>query len=166
MATVNFKGQPVKTIGKLPEVGSKAPEFTLVAQDLSEINLGNFAGKKKIINIVPSLDTGVCATSAKKFQEAIRKEPDAVLISVSMDLPFAQSRFCKSESVDQKQVLSCFRSSFPKDYGVQLIEGPLKGLCSRAVVVLDKDNKVIYVQQVPEITQEPDYDSVMKSIKK
>lgn len=166
MATVNFKGHPVKTIGALPEVGSKAPDFTLVAHDLSEINLGSFGSKKKIINIVPSLDTAVCAASAKKFQEAIRKEPDAVLVSVSMDLPFAQSRFCQSETVDQRQVLSCFRSTFPKDYGVQMIEGPLKGLCSRAVVVLDKDNKVIYVQQVPEITQEPDYDSVLKSVKK
>lgn len=166
MTTITFKGQPVKTIGKLPEVGSKAPDFSLVAQDLSEKTLSHFSGKKKIINIVPSLDTGVCATSAKKFHEALIRETDTILINVSMDLPFAQTRFCKGEHVNQEQVLSCFRSSFSKDYGVQMIEGPLKGLCSRAVVILDKDNKVVYAQQVPEITQEPDYDTVLKHLKK
>lgn len=161
MANITMKGNPIKTIGSLPQVGSKAPDFLLTAQDLSDTDLKKFQGKIKILNIVPSLDTSVCSTSAKKFHNFLKDKDNVVLVNISMDLPFAQSRFCKAEGLKSEEFLSAFRSSFPKDYGVLITDGPIKGLCSRGVVVLDKDNKIIYTEQVPEIGQEPDYNKVM-----
>ena len=157
MGGVTFKGAPVQTAGALPAVGSKAPSFRLTAADLSDKGLEDFAGKVKILNIVPSLDTAVCAMSARRFNAEIAKLGDAVLLNVSADLPFAQKRFCDAESLKNIVTLSTFRSTFGKDYGVQIASGPLAGLMSRAVVVLDRQDRVAYAQQVPELTHEPDY---------
>lgn len=159
-----FKGEYVNTKGSLPNEGKQAPNFTLVRQDLSEVTLEAYGNKTKILNIVPSLDTGVCAASAKKFHEKLSERSDVIVVNISMDLPFAQGRFCATESLDGVETLSAFRSSFSDDYGVKMVDGPLSGLCSRAVVVIDKDNKVIYTEQVPEITQEPDYASVLNCL--
>lgn len=164
MAKITFKGNQINTKGELPKIGEKAPDFTLVRQDLSEVSLEGFKNKKKILNIVPSLDTGVCASSAKKFHDKLADYKDAIVVNISMDLPFAQGRFCKAEGLTQVETLSSFRSSFPDDYGVRITDGPLKGLCSRAVVVIDENNKVIYTEQVPEITQEPNYDKVLEEL--
>ncbi|MDX2506807.1 MAG: thiol peroxidase [Gammaproteobacteria bacterium] len=153
------------TLGELPAVGTIAKDFTLVAGDLSEITLASYAGKKKLLNIVPSLDTGVCATSAKKFNEQADSLDNTVVLVISADLPFAQQRFCEAEGLKNVDNLSTFRSSFADDYGLKIIAGPLSGLCSRAVIVLDENNKVLYTEQVPEITQEPDYDSALEALK-
>jgi len=160
MTTVTFLGTPFKTVGALPKINSLAPDFALVRKDLSEANLQNFAGKKKILNIFPSLDTKTCALSVKQFYHKAANLKDVVVINISMDLPFAQARFCTQESVNV-EVLSAFRSSFPIDYGVQIAEGPIRGLCSRAVVLLDENNKVLYTEQVQEISHEPNYDKVL-----
>lgn len=164
MAKITFKGNPIQTSGKLPDNGTEAPNFLLVRQDLSEASLKDFSGKKKILNIVPSLDTGVCATSAKKFYKELSGKDEVILINISMDLPFAQSRFCKAENLKDAEALSAFRSSFPEDYGVKITEGPLKGLCSRAVLLLDENDKVIYSEQVSEISHEPNYEEVIKRL--
>mgnify|MGYP001474892959 CR=1 FL=1 len=161
MANITFKGNPIKTIGTLPQIGSTAPDFLLTAQDLSDVPLSKYKDKIKLLNIVPSLDTTVCSASAKKFHNFLKDRDDVVFINVSMDLPFAQARFCKAESLKTEECLSSFRSNFAEDYGVLITESPMKGLCSRAVVVLDQNNKVMYTQQVPEITHEPDYNKVM-----
>lgn len=161
MTQVTLKGNAINLSGNLPETGSKAIDFSLIRRDLSEVSLENFKGKKKILSIVPSLDTGVCAASAKKFNERLSGNDNVVMINVSMDLPFAQDRFCKEEGVNNSEALSAFRSTFPEDYGVKITDGPLKGLCARAIVIIDEDNKVIYTQLVPEITQEPDYDQAI-----
>jgi thiol peroxidase len=167
MATITFKGSPIHTVGQLPKVGSKAPDFVLVKADLSDVTLKDFAGKKKILNIVPSLDTGVCAASAKRFNEEIKKLKDVVVLTISMDLPFAQDRFCKAEQVDSVITLSDMRKKdFGKRYGVEIADGPLAGLFSRAVVVLDENDTVIYTQQVPEIGQEPDYEKALEAVKR
>ncbi len=163
MANITFKGSPVHTIGSLPRVGEKAPNFTLVNRDLSESTLNEYPNKKKILNIVPSLDTGVCALSAKTFYEKLKSRDDVILINISNDLPFAQGRFCKSEDINTI-TLSGFRSSFADDYGVKIIDGPLAGLCSRAVILLDEQNKIIYTEQVPEIGKEPDYNKLLQNI--
>ncbi|MGL1936960.1 MAG: thiol peroxidase [Fibrobacterales bacterium] len=164
MAKITLKNEITSdSIGELPVVGSVAPALTLVAGDLSEKSLGDFAGKKKLLNIVPSLDTAVCATSARKFNESAASDSVVVLV-ISADLPFAQGRFCSTEGIENVTALSTFRSSFGKDYGVEIVEGPLTGLTARAVVVLDEDNKVIYSEQVPEITQEPNYDAALESL--
>lgn len=164
MASITFKGTPIKTIGELPQKGSRAPNFSLVANDLSEVTLESFGRKKKILNIIPSLDTGVCRTSANTFNEKIARRSNLVVINISMDLPFAQGRFCKVEDIDNSEALSAFRSSFPKDYGVEIMDGPLKGLCARAVIVLDENNNVVYTEQVPEIGQEPNYDKALQNL--
>ena len=167
MAEITLKGQPIHTIGTLPEVGSKAPSFRLTAGDLTDKGLDAFAGKKKVLNIVPSLDTGVCATSAMRFNEEVGKRPNTVLLNVSADLPFAQSRFCESHSLRNIITLSTMRApSFGGDYGVTIVDGPLAGLLSRAVLVLDERNHVIHAQQVPEITQEPDYAAALSALGK
>jgi len=166
MSTVAFKGQAVRISGVLPKVGAVAPNFKLVGVDLSDVGLDKFAGKKKIISVVPSLDTGVCAMSARKFNQELGKLEDTVLINVSADLPFAQKRFCESEKLAHIVTLSAFRSpAFGRDYGVQIVEGPLAGLLARAVVVLDAQNKVLHAQLVPEITQEPDYEAALKAVR-
>lgn len=164
MANVLFKGNPAHTVGELPRVGSAAPAVSLVNRTLEDVTLDAFAGKKKILNIVPSLDTGTCATSTRKFNEKVGSRQDAVVLIVSKDLPFAQKRFCEAEGVANVVSLSAFRSTFDKDWGVQLIDTPLKGLLARSVVVLDENNKVIYTELVPEITTEPDYDKAMAAL--
>lgn len=166
MAKITLKGNPIKTVGKLPKVGKKAPKFKLVATDLSEKKLKDFEGKKIILNITPSLDTDVCAASLRKFNEEGAKLENTVVINVSKDLPFAQARFCGAEGIDNAITLSDFRTKkFGKAYGVTIKTGPLKGLLSRAVVVIDENGKVIYTQQVPEIVEEPDYEAALAACK-
>ncbi len=152
------------TSGDLPAVGSSANDFTLVAGDLSEKNLSSYEGKRKVLNIVPSLDTPVCASSARKFNESAANLNNTVVLVISADLPFAQGRFCEAEGLKNVDTLSTFRSSFAQDYQLDIVTGPLAGLCSRAVIVLNENNEVIYTEQVPEITQEPDYESALASL--
>jgi thiol peroxidase len=163
MATIKFKGNPVHTSGELPKVGSKAPDFKLVKQDLSDTSLASYRGKKKILSIFPSIDTSVCATSVRRFNELASKMPGVAMLNVSADLPFAAKRFCGAEGLANVETLSTFRGSFANDYGVRLTDGPLAGLCARAVVVLDADDKVIHAELVPEIAQEPNYDAALSA---
>lgn len=157
MATTNFKGSPVQTNGELPKVGTKAPDFKLVKGDLTEVTLADFAGKKLILNIFPSIDTGVCASSVRNFNK-IASESGIPVLCVSKDLPFAASRFCGAEGLNDVITASDFRyNTFATDYGVLMTDGVLKGLCARAVVVLDENGVVTYTELVPEITQEPKY---------
>jgi len=165
MATVTLKGDAIHTNGELPEVGSKAPDFTLVDKDLADRSLGDFAGKKKLLNIVPSLDTPVCAESTRRFNDYARSHDDTVMLIVSADLPFAQQRFCGDEGLDNVIPLSMMRGkAFARDYGVLLEDGPLAGVTARAVVVLDAGDQVIYRQLVPEIGEEPDYDQALGAL--
>ena len=160
MATTNFKGNPVQTNGELPKVGTKAPDFKLVKGDLSEVTLSDFAGKKLILNIFPSIDTGVCATSVRKFNK-IASEKGITVLCVSKDLPFAASRFCGAEGLNDVITVSDFRyNNFATDYGVLMTDGPLSGLCARAVVALDENGVVTYTELVPEITTEPQYNVI------
>lgn len=162
MATITLRGNAIETVGELPKVGTKAQDFSLLKQDLSRVSLKDFAGPK-VLNIFPSIDTAVCAASVRKFNEAASKRGVTVLC-ISEDLPFALKRFCGAEGLDKVEPLSAFRSSFGKDYGVEIKTGPLAGLCSRAVVVLDGDNTVLYTEQVPEIGQEPNYDAALAKL--
>ncbi len=165
MATVKLEGNEIHTIGELPGIGTKAPDFLLTKADLSDVTLKDFSGKKKILNIVPSLDTPVCATSAKKFNEEASRIDNCVILTISNDLPFAQKRFCDAEKIDRVLTLSQLRNrEFGKNYGVEIVDGPLAGLLARAIVVLDENDTVIYTQLVPEITQEPDYDRAIKAV--
>jgi len=165
MATVNLKGNAIHTNGDLPAVGNQLPAFRLVDKDLNDKTLETWAGKKKLISIVPSLDTGVCATSTKKFEELVANQNDIVVLIISADLPFAQARYCTAENLSNVETLSMMRSrSFAKDYGVLLEDGPLAGITGRAVIVANGDNKVLYTELVPEITQEPDYDKAMSAL--
>lgn len=166
MAKITLKGNPIKTVGKLPKIGKKAPNFKLVGNDLSISKLKNFRGKKVLLNITPSLDTGVCAASLRKFNEEGAKLDNTVVINISKDLPFAQARFCGAEGIENAITLSDFQSkSFGKKYGVAIKTGPMRGLLSRAVVILDEDGKVVYTQQVGEIIDEPDYDAALAALK-
>lgn len=165
MAETAFKGSTVHTSGSLPQVGEQAPGFTLTSQELEEKSLSDFGGKRKILNIVPSLDTGVCAASAKTFEGRASDLQNAVVITISKDLPFAQQRFCQAEGIDNVITLSAFRSpEFGQDYGVEQVDGPLRGLLARAVLVLDENDKVLYRQLVPEIAEEPDYDAAVRAL--
>lgn len=165
MATITLKGNPIHTNGELPKVGSTAPDFTLVDKDLNDVGLGSFKGKKKVLNIVPSLDTSVCATSTRKFNAFAKGRQDTVIMSISADLPFAQSRFCQAEGLENVRTLSMMRSNaFAKDYGVLIQDGPLAGITARAVVVLDDRDRVVYTELVPEIAQEPDYDKALAAL--
>lgn len=164
MAQITLKGNPVNTSGKLPAVGSQAPDFTLVDLGLAEKRLKDFAGRKVVLNVYPSLDTPTCALSVKQFHAKAAQRSDLFVVNVSADLPFAGKRFCAAEGIENATVLSTFRSSFAKDYGLQIVDGPLKGLCSRAVIVLDAAGKVLHTQQVPEIADEPDYDAALKAL--
>jgi len=155
----------INTNGELPEVGTKAPSFTLVDGRLNEVTLASYTGKKKILNIVPSLDTPVCAASARMFNEKADHHKDAVVLMVSADLPFAQGRFCESEGLKHVVPVSTFRSSFAEDYGVQIMDSMLKGLTARAVVIIDELDNVIYTELVTEITHEPNYDEALEAIK-
>ena len=165
MASITFKGDPVQTCGTLPAVGSPAPDFTLVTGELGEASLADFAGKTLVLNIVPSLDTGICALSAKRFNQEASSREGVVIANVSADLPFAQGRFCGAEGLENIINLSSFRSpAFGKDYGAEMVDSPLAGLLSRGVVVINGEGQVTYSQQVPEIAQEPDYEAVLAHI--
>ncbi|MDD2328151.1 MAG: thiol peroxidase [bacterium] len=165
MANITFKGNPVHTIGELPQKGSKAPDFKLVRGDLSEAGLSDFKGKYVVLNIFPSLDTGVCAASVRRFNKDATSLTNTVVLGISADLPFAAGRFCSTEGIENVVTLSCFRDeSFGKDYGLLMTDGPLKGLLARAVVVVDPEGKVVHTELVPEIAQEPDYHSAINSI--
>lgn len=165
MANVKFKGAIAHTNGTLPELGSKAPEFILTDGDLKDRTLHDFHGKRKLISVVPSLDTGVCLMSAKKFNDAAKQYPDVLILFVSADLPFAQKRVCGLDGLHNIITLSMMRSKdFATKYGVLLIDSPLAGLASRAVIVLDEKEKVIYHELVEEITQEPDYKKALDAL--
>ena len=165
MATITLHGNASNTNGELPAVGSQAPDFSLVDGELNDVRLSNYAGKKKLLNIVPSLDTPVCATSTKQFNASAAGRDDVVMLVISADLPFAQGRFCTAESVDKVVPLSMMRSrNFAKDYGVLIEDGPLAGITARAIVVLDENDKVVYTELVPEIAQEPDYAAALAAL--
>lgn len=164
MTTVNFKGNKTEIKNTLPKVGSIAPDFHLVKEDLSEVTLNTYQNKQKVLNIFVSLDTEVCAQSIRKFNEYCGQNPNIVVLNISKDLPFAFKRFCASNHLKNVETLSAFRSDFDQTYGVKIADGPLKGLCARAVFLLDNDNKIIYQELVPEITQEPDYQALIKSL--
>lgn len=165
MAQLTFKGNPIHTSGDLPAVGQPAPDFKLVANDLKDLTLADFSGKKKLLNIVPSLDTSVCALSTRKFNDHAKAHPDTVILVISADLPFAQKRFCGNEGLSNVVTLSMMRSrKFAKDYGVLLEDGPLAGLTARAIVVLDENNRVRYSELVAEIAQEPDYNAALAAL--
>lgn len=166
MANITLQGNPVTTIGSLPEVGSAAADFKLVQQDLSDISLSEFKGKNVVLNIFPSLDTGTCAASVRRFNKEVGEKDNTVVICISADLPFAAGRFCTAEGLKNVYTASVFREpEFGKKYGVLFTDGPLAGLLSRAVVVVDPDGKVAYTQQVPEIGDEPDYHSALAALK-
>ncbi len=165
MASVTFKGTEIHTNGDLPQVHAQAPDFKLVDKDLNTRTLADFSGKKRILNIVPSLDTPVCAESTRKFNQYAREHPDAMILVVSADLPFAQQRFCGDEGLDNVVPLSMMRDkSFAQNYGVLIEDGPLAGLAARAIVVLDEDDRVIHRQLVPEIAEEPDYQQALDAL--
>ena len=165
MAKITLGGNPINTIGTLPAVGAKAPDFKLTGGDLKDVSLADYAGKRKVLNIVPSLDTPTCATSTRRFNSEASKLPNVAVLVVSADLPFASKRFCTTEGLANVVPLSTFRSSFAKDWGVAIVDGPLAGVTSRAVVVLDENDKVVYKEQVPEIKQEPNYDAALAALK-
>jgi len=157
-------GNPIHTVGDLPAVGSSTPSFTVTKGDLTEIGPADLAGKRVVINIFPSLDTAVCATSVRKFNELAAGLDNTVVLCVSADLPFAQGRFCGADGLTNVTTASTFRSDFGKAYGVQMADGRLAGLMARSVVVLDESGKVLHSQLVPEIAQEPDYDAAIASL--
>ena len=161
MATISFQGKPLHTSGELPAVGSKAPDFSLVNGKLEDVTLAAFAGNKKVLNIVPSLDTPTCATSTRVFNEKASHLYHTVVLVISADLPFAQCRFCEVEGLKHVIPLSTFRSNFAEDYGVKLVDTFLAGLTARAVIIIDEHDNVIYTQLVSEITNEPDYESAL-----
>jgi thiol peroxidase len=165
MADITLQGNSCHTNGELPAVGDALPAFSLVDGELNNRTLDDYAGKRKLISIVPSLDTGVCAKSTKVFNEAMAARDGAVALVVSADLPFAQGRFCGAEGVDNVVTLSMMRSrNFAKDYGMLIEDGPLAGITGRAVLVADADNKVVHAQLVTEITDEPDYDAALAAL--
>lgn len=165
MANITLKGNAVHTTGELPAKGSIAKDFKLTKTDLSEVSLSNYAGKYKVLNIFPSIDTSTCAMSVRRFNQDAAKMDNTVVLNISADLPFAQSRFCGAEGIKNVEMASSFRSSFGRDWGLQIADSPLAGLLSRAVVVLDPNNKVLYTEQVAEIAQEPNYDAALKSFR-
>lgn len=164
MTTVTFQGNDVSTVGSLPTVGEKAPNFTLVKADLGEVSLEDLAGKRVVLNIFPSIDTGTCATSVRKFNEEASTLDNTTVICVSADLPFAAGRFCGAEGIENVLTGSTFRSTFGNDYGVTFSSAPLTGLLSRSVVVIDTDGTVVYTQQVAETTDEPDYAAAISAL--
>jgi thiol peroxidase len=167
MATITHKGSTIHTSGELPKVGSKAPDFSLTTGELADVSLRDFAGKVKILSLVPSLDTSTCALSAKKFDAQAGRLEGVVVLNVSRDLPFAQSRFCKAEGIGSVIPLSDLRDrSFGKAYGAEILDGRLAGLLARAIVVLDASDRVVYTQQVPEISSEPDYAAALEAARK
>ncbi len=165
MAKITFHGDATNTNGELPPVGAAAPAFTLTGHDLSDVTLRDYVGKMKLLNIIPSIDTPTCAISTRKFNESAAQRDDTVVLIVSADLPFAQSRFCSSENTDSVKTLSMMRSNdFATDYGVMIVDGPLAGLTGRAVVVIDQDDKVVYTELVTEIGDEPNYEVAIAAL--
>ncbi|AFN46428.1 thiol peroxidase [Arachnia propionica] len=164
MTDITLDGTPVHTHGSLPTVGTKAPGFTLVGNDLSPIALADFAGSRLILNIFPSVDTGICATSVRTFNERAAGLENTKVLCISRDLPFAQARFCGAEGIENVTVASDFRTTFGETYGVTMITGPLEGLLARAVIVLDEKGNVTHSQLVPEIKQEPDYEAALAAL--
>jgi len=166
MSQITFKGNPIHTRESLPQVGMKAPDFRLVGQDLSDQTLKNFRGKKKLLSIVPSLDTSVCSIMTKRFNDEASKLKSAIFLVISCDLPFAQKRFCSAEHTDRMATLSVMRDRrFAEDYGVLIADGPLEGICARAVFVLDEQDQIVYVELVPEVTQEPKYEQALAHLR-
>ncbi len=166
MATISFQGKPLNTSGELPAVGSKAPDFSLVTNKLTDVSLATYAGQKKVLTIVPSLDTPTCAASTRKFNEKASHLYHTVVLVISADLPFAQSRFCETEGLKNVIPLSTFRSTFAEDYGVKLLDTFLAGLTARAIVIIDEHDTVIYSQLVSELANEPDYELALEELHK
>lgn len=165
MAQITLRGNPINTVGELPAVGSSAPGFTLTGTDLGEVTNDQFSGKSVLLNIFPSVDTPVCATSVRTFNEKAASS-GATVLCVSKDLPFAQKRFCGAEGIENVTTASAFRSSFGEDFGITIADGPMAGLLGRAVVVIGADGNVVYSELVPEIGQEPDYEAALKALGK
>lgn len=166
METTAFKGTPVHTCGHLPHTGSQAPRFTLTRGDLTELRSEELKGRRIVLNIFPSLDTAVCATSVRKFNQLAASLDNTTVVAVSKDLPFAQSRFCTTEGIENLIAASAFRSpEFAREYGVEMVNGPLAGLLARAVVIIDETGRIVYTELVPEITREPDYEAAIKALK-
>jgi thiol peroxidase len=163
MAQITLRGNPINTVGELPAVGSKAPAFNLTGSDLGTVSSEQFSGKSVLLNIFPSVDTPVCATSVRTFNERAAGS-GATVVNVSKDLPFAQKRFCGAEGIENVTTASAFRDSFGEDYGITITDGPMAGLLGRAVVVIGADGNVAYAQLVPEIAQEPDYDAALAAL--
>lgn len=165
MATITLEGNEIHTVGELPAIGSDAPAFTLTNSEMGEVSLADYTGRKVILNIFPSIDTGVCAESTRRFNAAGGSLDNTDVLCISADLPFALSRFCGAENLDNVITLSTFRNpEFGNDYGVTITDGPIRGLNSRAIVIIDEGGKVIYTEQVPEIVQEPDYDAALTKL--
>ncbi len=165
MSIITFKGNPAHTTGELPQVGQTVSFSKMVKNDLSEVSVDNYAGKIKVISIFPSIDTGVCAASVRKFNEVASGLKNTVILNISPDLPFANARFCGAEGIANCETLSAFRNNFGKDWGITLIDTPLAGLFARAVVILSAENKVIYTELVSELTKEPNYEAALKAIR-
>ena len=165
MSSVTLHGNPVRVEGRFPAIGEQARPFTLVGKDLADVPLSAFAGKRKLLNIFPSVDTGVCATALRRFNELASKPDNTVVLGISADLPFAQARFCGAEGLERVVMLSTMRGrAFLENYGVAIADGPLAGLAARAVVVLDADDRVVHAQLVSEIGEEPDYDAALAAL--
>lgn len=165
MATITLKGNPIHTIGELPDVGTKANNFELVTKTLARVTMADFSGSRLVLNIFPSLDTGTCAASVRYFNELAGKLPDTKVLCISRDTPFAQSRFCGAEGLENVHTLSDFETGqFGKDYGLQLIDGPMKGFLSRVVIIVSPEGIVEYTQQVPVLSDEPNYDEVVSKL--
>jgi thiol peroxidase len=164
MATVTLKGNPFQTVGELPAIGSQAPDFTLTGAGLADVKLADFAGSRLVLNIFPSVDTPTCATSVRKFNEALSGLENTKVLCISADLPFAQARFCGAEGLESVLNGSTFRSQFGADYGVSFANGPLAALLSRAVVVIGADGKVLYTEQVAETADEPSYEQAIAAL--
>lgn len=165
MTKITLQGNPISISGNLPKTGVQAPDFSLVKGDLSEVKLSDYKGKNVVLNIFPSLDTGVCAASVRRFNKIASTLNNSVVLCISADLPFASSRFCTTEGLDNVITLSTFRDqSFAEKYGIMMTDGPLKGLLARSIVVVNPEGKVVYTELVPEIAQEPNYDSAINSI--
>jgi len=165
MSEVTFQGNPLRVDGRVPGIGASAPAFSLTGQDLSEVTLATFSGQRKVLNIFPSIDTGVCAASVRRFNALAAALDNTVVLCISADLPFAQARFCEAEGLDKVVTLSSFRSPrFLTDYGLAIAEGPLAGLAARAVLVLDADDRVVHVERVSELGNEPDYEAAIAAL--
>ena len=165
MATITFQGKPLNTTGELPAIGSDAPDFSLVSGKLKNVSLTTYAGKRKLLSIVPSLDTPTCAAATRIFNQKASALENTVVLVISADLPFAQSRFCQQESLKNVIPLSAFRSNFADDYGVRIVDTILAGLTTRAIVIIDENEKVIYTEMVADVAEEPDYESALLALK-